>query len=148
MMAGLAGECTEVVRWLAEAQPEVAARCIDESGARVGGRDELLRELQRAWQARLLGEARPEARAAIGRVLGRFGLDSRKGVGAPNGVPDIDWVEIPAGPFLYQKETKPRRGERFFLSRYPVTNAQFQAFLDADEKYKREAATPGWTRSA
>jgi len=45
-------------------------------------------------------------------------------------LPDIDWVEIPAGAFLYQgKETIEL--PRFFLARYPITNAQYQSFIDA-----------------
>jgi len=46
-------------------------------------------------------------------------------------LPDIYWVGIPGGDFVYQK------GERgslpaFFVARYPVTNVQYQTFIDAD----------------
>ncbi len=87
------------------------------------------------WLARMTDPAaEPEAaaRAAIGRALGRFGLDARRGVGLrADGLPDIDWVAIPGGrPFVYQD------GERltipaFDIARFPVTHAQFQAFVDA-----------------
>ena len=77
-------------------------------------------------------EPRPEARAAIGRALGRFSLDDRKGVGLrADGLPDVDWVTIPGDhAFVYQD------GQRmtiptFEIARHPVTNAQFQAFVDA-----------------
>lgn len=45
-------------------------------------------------------------------------------------LPDIDWVEIPAGPFRFQGEQTIEL-PRYFLSRYPVTNAQYQSFIDA-----------------
>jgi len=45
-------------------------------------------------------------------------------------VPDIDWVEIPAGPFIYQ-EGETVELPAFSISRYPITNAQYQTFIDA-----------------
>lgn len=140
LLAGLhAQDCTPVIRWLAQAQPEVAAQCIEESGAEPADRKGLLRELQAAWLPRLTDvaiEPQPEGRAAMGRALGRLGLDNRKGVGVDrNGVPDIDWVEIPGGEFVYQKG-KRRTVETFCMARYPVTNGQYQAFLDAEDGYR------------
>jgi len=139
LLAGLhAGDCSNIIRWLANAQPEVAAQCILESGAEIANRPALLRELQSAWLPRLTSlerEPAPESRAAIGRALGRLGLDNRKGTGLrPDGLPDIDWVEILGGEFLYG-EGERRRIETFRMARYPVTNAQFQAFLDARDGY-------------
>jgi len=44
-------------------------------------------------------------------------------------VPDIAWVEVPGGAFIYQKgET--RELPTFWIGRYPVTNAQYQTFVD------------------
>ena len=45
-------------------------------------------------------------------------------------VPDIDWVEIPAGPFIYQ-ESETVELPAFSISRYPITNVQYQTFIDA-----------------
>ncbi|MFN0104709.1 MAG: SUMF1/EgtB/PvdO family nonheme iron enzyme [Bryobacteraceae bacterium] len=159
LLAGLyADDCTGVIRWLVEAQPEVAAQCVDESGAEISDKAGLLRELQGAWLPRLLGEPTVEGRAAIGRALGRLGLDNRKGVGLrADGVPDIDWVEIHGGEYIYQEEKKRRRVERFYMGRYPVTNAQYQVFLEAGDGYaddrwwkgmdapERTPAPPEWT---
>ncbi len=47
-------------------------------------------------------------------------------------LPDIDWVEIPAGEFLYGEERETRYLDSFQISRYPVTNAQYQTFIDTD----------------
>jgi formylglycine-generating enzyme required for sulfatase activity len=141
LLAGLyAADCTPVIRWLAGAQPEVAAQCIAESGAKVP--DPVLKELQATWGRRLTGpesDAQPEARAAVGRALGRLNLDNRRGVGLrPDGVPEIDWVEVPGGKFLYGVKKKGRSVEAFWMARYPVTNAQFQAFLEAEDGYRQD----------
>jgi formylglycine-generating enzyme required for sulfatase activity len=148
LLAGLhAQDCTPVIRWLRDAQPEVAAQCFLESGAEVAGREELLRELQAAWLPRLTDEERePErGRAAIGRAVGRLRLDNRKGVGLrADGVPEIDWVEIPGGEFIYQ-EGERRRSKTFWMARYPVTNAQYQAFLEAKDGYGNDRWWQGLT---
>ena len=141
LMAGLhSGDCTKVVQWLADAQPEVAAQCIDEGGATVP--QELLDRLHAAWTPRLEGPAsdpQPEARAAIGRALGRLNLDRRPGVGLrPDGLPDIALVKIPRGRFLYGEKKEPRSVETFWIARYPVTNAQYRAFLEAEDGYQRD----------
>ncbi len=138
LLAGFYSEdCSHVIRWLARAQPEVAVQCILESGAEIADRPRLLAELQGAWLQRL-GEPQPEARAAAGRALGRLDLDTRRGVGlTTDGVPDIDWVEIPGGEFIYQ-ENERRKVDRFLIARYPVTNAQYQGFLDAEDGYRQD----------
>ena len=76
----------------------------------------------------------PMRRLAIGDRLAEIG-DPRPGVGLrPDGLPDIDWIEIPGGPFRYQ-EGEARELPTFWIARYPVTNAQFQAFI-ADGGYR------------
>lgn len=142
LLAGChAGDSTEVIWWLAESQPEVAAQCMLESGAEIANREDLLGRLQAAWRLRLTDtalEPQAEGRAAVGRALGRLNLDGRKGVGVDRqGVPEIDWVEIPDGECVYQHEGG-RSVERFLIGRYPVTNRQFQAFLDAEDGYGQD----------
>jgi hypothetical protein len=141
-------DCSHILRWLAEAQPEVAAQCILQSGAQILNRPALLAELQAAWLRRLTDidlEPAPEARAAIGRALGRLDLDHRKGVGVQNGLPDIDWVEIAAGEFIYQGGER-RQLDTFCMARYPITNSQWQAFLDAADGYANDAWWKGLTQ--
>lgn len=76
----------------------------------------------------------PAQRAMCGKLLSRLG-DPRPGVGVrEDGLPDMDWCEVPAGQFLFQD------GERlnlptFKIAKYPVTYAQYQAFLDAQDGY-------------
>ncbi len=87
----------------------------------------------------------PPRRLAIGDRLAELG-DPRPGVGLrPDGLPDIAWVEIPDGPFLYQD------GERhelptFWIAKYPLTNAQYQCFIDdggyKDDRWWRDLRRP------
>jgi formylglycine-generating enzyme required for sulfatase activity len=63
------------------------------------------------------------------------------------GLPDFDLVEVPGGEFQYGDEDTKYAAKletltlpTFHISRYPVTCAQFQAFLDDPEGY----ADPRW----
>jgi formylglycine-generating enzyme required for sulfatase activity len=143
LLAGLySDDCSSIVEWVAEANPEVAAMCIERSGAHMA---EATRDRLRVqWIPRLTDlkrDPKPEARAAVGRALGMTRLDNRKGVGIVVGannvaLPDIDWVEIPAGEFQYGRKDQYNNPPQkltlpiFHISRYPVTFAQFQTFLE------------------
>ena len=92
----------------------------------------------------------PVLRAAAGRALGRLG-DPRPGVGVVRArtivpVPDIDWIAIPAGPFVMgsdksidslanDRETPQFTchliTEAYRIARYPVTVAQYAPFVQA-----------------
>jgi formylglycine-generating enzyme required for sulfatase activity len=169
----LAGTHTEgilpVLHLLADAQPEMTARCIVESGAERPD-DAVLLNLRERWLPRLTDTTRdpdPRARAAIGRAFGllrlRSGehLDNRTGVALRlDGVPDIQWIPIPAGHFIYGevesgrnwldaqvKKLIPRPRTislpAFRIARYPITYAQFQSFLDAEDGWRN---TDWWAR--
>ena len=150
LLAGFhAADCTPVVEWLLQAQPEVAAQCILGSGAMVP--DETLVQLREAWRPRLTdlaGDPAPEARAAVGRALGGLSLrglplDNRHGVGLrvdaedQRRVPDIDWVDIPTGEFRYGEEKTTIELSAFRIARFPITTCQFQCFID-ERGYQRE----------
>ncbi len=136
LLAGF-GDLFRVVEWLADAQPEVAARCVLEREA--AQQDEALRQqLRKRWQPRLLAEQRPHGRAAIGRALDLLGLDDRRGVGVRDGLPDIEWVRMPACEFLYQEEMEKRRLEEYEIGKYPVTNAQYEVFVQAEDGYNND----------
>lgn len=88
----------------------------------------------------------PKQRIETGQVLGKLG-DPRRGVGKneKTGLPDIVWCHIPAGSFEMGSDKgcddeKPIHEvslNEFYMSRYPVTQAQFKLFIDA-EGYKTE----------
>jgi hypothetical protein len=77
-----------------------------------------------------------QRREEIGLRLNQIG-DRRRGVGVDEaGLPDIGWIDIPAGEVTL--ETTPRHWFRikpFRLAKYPVTWAQYRAFLAADDGY-------------
>jgi len=106
------------------------------------------------------GSERPaKERARAGRALALAG-DPRPGVGLrDDGLPDIEWCEVPSGPFLMgssdedemaQDNEKPQHTYRieqpYAIGRYPVTNAQYAAFVQAggyeERRYWTEA---GWS---
>ncbi|MGD9100777.1 MAG: SUMF1/EgtB/PvdO family nonheme iron enzyme, partial [Anaerolineae bacterium] len=111
------------------------------------------------------GALPPVERAAAGRALAAIG-DPRPGVtilppsrGEPRGgtFPDILWCPVPGGPFTMgspddslawpgTKETPQHSVELppFLISRYPITNAQFQTFVDDPDGYSNSA---WWTRA-
>ncbi len=75
-------------------------------------------------------------RAEVGRVLGDIG-DPRPGTGVTaDGIPDIAWKLIPAGKITLEGNIGTFPVKAFHLARYPVTNAQFQAFVDDANGYK------------
>jgi formylglycine-generating enzyme required for sulfatase activity/energy-coupling factor transporter ATP-binding protein EcfA2 len=105
--------------------------------------------------------AAPSLRAAAGRTLAHLG-DPRPGVGLrADGLPDIAWCQVPAGPFVMgsdpQKDPQADDNETpqhevdlpaYQISRYPVTNAQYHGFVAEggykDERYWPEAKAAGY----
>jgi formylglycine-generating enzyme required for sulfatase activity len=96
-------------------------------------------------------------RAEAGRVLGDIG-DPRPGTGLnADGIPDIDWKTIPAGETTLENNAGTFPVKEFLLARYPVTCAQFQAFVDDPDGYSNrqwwngldqqpdEPQPPGWS---
>lgn len=75
-------------------------------------------------------------RLSAGRELNQYG-DPRPGVHLhQDGTPDIGWIKIPEGDFIFGFDRHIDLPE-FFISRYTVTNAQFQAFID-DNGFENE----------
>lgn len=94
-------------------------------------------------------------RLKIGEYLAELG-DPRNGVGLrADGLPDIKWIEIPGGEAKLERVDHVFIVKPFRIAKYPVTNAQFDAFLNADDGYRNEewwmdidqsedAITPSW----
>ncbi len=60
-------------------------------------------------------------------------------------LPDIDWVDIAGGDFIYQQGER-RSLPAFRIARYPVTNIQYQTFIDAgahgDQRWWQDLQRP------
>jgi formylglycine-generating enzyme required for sulfatase activity len=164
LLAGLhTDDCSKVVNWVAEANPEVAAECIVLSGAALAPATK--KKLRKEWRSRLVDPVRdpdPRARAAVGRALGLTGWDNRDGIGTVEReidgqkiqLPDFEkaWIEIPAGEFTsgpliefdfnkggyIDSPTREVTLPSFKISRYPVTFVQFQTFVDDPEGYQNQ----------
>ncbi len=61
-------------------------------------------------------------------------------------MPLLDWCHVPTGRVLTERNRSKKSVEvpEFFMSKYPVTNAQFQAFIDSSDGYKN----PAWWQSS
>jgi hypothetical protein len=132
-------DTTPVLSWLQNANPELTARCVAESGGYTPY--ETKRVLQSCWIPLLTdleNNPQPEARAAVGRALGLLRLDHRPGVGLrTDSLPDINWIEIPKGEFIYQDGIRLDLAT-YFISRYPITCIHYQAFVDAEDGFFQE----------
>lgn len=111
----------------------------------------------RRWQVHILrgGTLPAVERAAAGNTLAKLG-DPRSEVMTIEG---MQFCSVPAGPFLMgspDKDEKAFDDERpshrlelpydYWMARYPVTNAQFRAFVEAGGYYERRYWTEaGWT---
>jgi len=138
---------------------EIAA----DTGARDGGTRYLERLVTRLKQALRQADLKAIERAEAGRILAKLG-DDRPGVALrPDGLPDILWCEIPAGTFIrgsqnnnwgFRNLETPQQEidlPAFRLGRYPVTNAQYAAFLEDGgytEKWRSCWTEAGWADKA
>lgn len=144
LAVGMSAEDAEkIVDWLQSANPEVAAMAMQRSGAEFDDRFKL--RFRDNWLPQMTDLNRhPEAgaRAAIGRALGSVvlsngePLDNRRGVGlTPDGLPDIEWVDIARGTVTLEDVKVEIDVKPFRIACYLVTNRQFRAFVDASDGY-------------
>jgi formylglycine-generating enzyme required for sulfatase activity len=165
----------QALLWSAQMAAVLGAEAIRQDTARPdGGAVYLKRLLQRLVQGVARCPLPAPGRAELGNALAKLG-DPRPGVGL-SGVllreesgskvqlPDIVWCEVRAGPFLLGSD-KARDGAAdgdeqpqhevtlplYYISRYPVTVAQFDAFVEAEgyaeARYWPEARAAGvWQR--
>ena len=120
-----------LLSWLRDLQPELASRCIIESGCQA--LEPVLQSLATAWILRLeRGTDQAAGRAAIGRALGRLNRDTRPGVSLldGNGLPVVEWIQIPPAAFKMSGATSAVSVPGFEMSKYLVTNAHFVPFIE------------------
>jgi formylglycine-generating enzyme required for sulfatase activity len=100
-------------------------------------------------------------RADAGNSLAALDGDARPGVGVSSGLPDIQWCIVPAGPFWLgslQGEDELAAGDEYghtesldldypyWVARYPVTQQQYQAFVQATG-HRAPYEDQAWARS-
>jgi len=77
-------------------------------------------------------------RLKIGQYLAAFG-DPRPGGGlTKDGLPNIVWIEVPGGRVSLEKNRHVFKVKPFRIAKYPVTHAQFKAFLDAEDGFQNK----------
>lgn len=84
----------------------------------------------------------PELRARLWELGGLLGFDRRPGVElCPDGLPDIEWCALRPGPdepaIVLERDGGSFQPSGFLIAKYPVTVAQFQAFLDDPQGYRQ-----------
>ena len=96
------------------------------------GRDQLERVQSRLKGLLELGRLAPVERSLATDTLARLG-DPRSGVGLDaNGLPGIAWCDVPEGEFTMgdgSDEHPESMDQRYQISKYPITNAQYDAFV-------------------
>ncbi len=143
LMTGMAEDATRFLERLIQVNPVVAARCLIEGNPEADDRVE--QSIASVLIEAMTGSTAPaEARTHTGRALAKLG-DPRPGVGLrDDGLPDIVWCKVPAGPFTMGSTDKDEQAwewekpqhtyaveQPYAISRYPVTNAQYAAFVQA-----------------
>lgn len=143
----------------------LAAQTLIENGVLEGAmpRNQAKAERIRRWLLAIIerGALSPVDRAAAGDALATLG-DDRPGVGlTPDGLPDIAWCDVPAGPFtmgnteetdaLAWDDEAPRHEEplpaAYRISRYLISNAQYDAFVrdgGYTERWRECWTDAGW----
>lgn len=133
LLAGLLPDLEPLVEQLRPVHPVLAARVIAESGA-ARPPAETIQAVQDALVAVATSTTEPvRARSLAGDALDLLD-DDRPGVGLTSGgLPDIAWCDVPAGPFV-MGDGSAQHGEAmpwaYRISRYPITNAQYAAFVE------------------
>ena len=159
LLAEMQPDVTALLEGLAKVNPVVAARCLMEGNTQAG--EATRRGIATTLIAKMTDmQQPPAARVEAGDWLARLG-DPRPGVSVDpeTGLPDILWCHVPPGPFtmgsadgdeMAYDDEKPRHPngsvtEGYLVSRYPITNAQFAAFIAAGGYGERRYWTKvGW----
>lgn len=122
------------VLWSAQFALAIGKKQIEQDTAAIGGQPYLRRLTNRLIEILNAGLLPARERAEAGFVLGQLG-DPREGVCT---LPPV-WVELPGGTFRMgsddgeDDEKPPHEVEvsPFQISKYPITNAQFEKFMQA-----------------
>ncbi|MDB4922916.1 SUMF1/EgtB/PvdO family nonheme iron enzyme [Mucilaginibacter sp.] len=128
-------DATNIFKWLIPANPDLAFLCSREHGIKFD--NELLSKI---YEPALGERVSPYAKKEWGELLAKNG-DSRDGVGY-SAVPDIAWIKVPAGQLDIGNDVhcgemgfawegmKVKIDTPFLMAKFPVTNGQFEKFIE------------------
>lgn len=151
--AELLNNATKLIQALYTIKPDLAYSCITEG---VYCRDDIYKELMNPQNSKT--PTSPRARAKWGLEMQTSGKgDSRKGVGLKDGLPNFDWIYVKNG----QVNVGCKNGGNaelgvagttvsvtidndFYISKYPTTRMQFEAFLLAGYEDRKNWSDLGW----
>lgn len=137
----------DLMRILTEIQPEVAGKVwaqtfdIQPSLLSLQFSQEIFTRMAEQMRPKVPSRDFPRREAAYGRGLGLMKslggapMDARKGIfghfdlASRKAKIDIDWVHIPAGPYMYQGQRRINL-QGFYASRHLVSDCQFRAFVE------------------
>ncbi len=142
----------DAAEWERRGKPD-ALRWLDPLAVEAGAMIRALPYTPTDWEADFLGpvlredmlrrihlaETAHEVRATIGVRLALIG-DDRPGVGVKDGLPDIVWCPVPPGKVELEDGAGVFDVEACQISKYPVTQAQYRLFVEAEDGY----AKPDW----
>lgn len=160
LLAGMLPDMSSFVEALNKVNAPLAARCIGESGGKLPAMTAVESVQTTLVEIATSLKAPIKERNAAGNAL-NYLADPRPGVGLrADGVPEIVWCTVPAGEFLMgttkNMDSMARSSEmpqftwnlaEFTISKYPVTNAQYQAFVHDGgytEKWQGCWTQAGW----
>ncbi len=88
-----------------------------------------------------------QERERIGYRLAEIG-DRRDGVGTKKGLPDIVWCDVPGGTVELERAVGTFDVQPFRIAKYPVTYAQYRAFVESGDGYRNDQWWDGLGREA
>ena len=125
-----------LLKWLAKGNPRLAVEIAFDQGLS-NSTNTLFLDYKDLWQKSILdinNHSNPHERNTISTVLAWLEWDERDGIGLNySKLPDIDWITIPKGEFTYGQSWNQKRLmiSEYQISKYPITNCQYQSFIDA-----------------
>jgi hypothetical protein len=142
----------DAAEWVRRGEPDTF-RWLDPLALEAGAMIRALRYQPTEMETRFLGpvqredmlalirqaDTSHELRATIGVRLALLG-DERPGLGVQDSLPDIVWCPIPAGTVELEDDAGSFDVEAGWIAKYPVTQAQYQLFIDAKDGY----SNPRW----
>ncbi len=146
LLAGIRADMTLFVEQLLPVNPPLAARCIAESGGERPGLETVNGVQTTLVEIAVSRTAPVMERNAAGDALNYVG-DPRPGVGVRvDGLPAIVWCKVTAGEFVMgESPSFPVKVDEFSIGKYPITNIQYQAFID-DGGYT-DKSRGNWTQA-